>query len=140
MMSIPFQVGIIPDRWKQIMDIMLEKTLGDSRCHRLWIIALFESDLNHAKRILIGRQLSHLLEDKQMLNDMQFRSRPGKRCISAVLKKILCHDYIRLLKKTAAYIENDAVGCYNQLVHNLILMVLKKLGLPTSVSTCLGIL
>jgi hypothetical protein len=71
---------------------------------------------------------------------MQFRSRPGKRCISAVLKKILCHDYIRLLKKTAAYIENDVVGCYNQLVHNLILMVLKKLGLPASVSTCLGIL
>jgi hypothetical protein len=25
MMSIPFQVGIIPDLWKQIMDIMLEK-------------------------------------------------------------------------------------------------------------------
>jgi hypothetical protein len=55
MMSIPFQVGFVPDRWQRITDIMLEKKPGDSRCHRLRIIALFESDLNQAKQILIGR-------------------------------------------------------------------------------------
>jgi hypothetical protein len=49
MMSIPFQVRILPHRWKKVTDIMLEKSPGDSRCHRLQIIALFESDLNHAK-------------------------------------------------------------------------------------------
>lgn len=87
MMSIPFQVGIVPDRWTKVTDIMLEKTSGDSQCHCLWIIALFESDLNHAKRILIGRKIMHLLEDNHMLTDMQFGSRPGKRCTSAVLKK-----------------------------------------------------
>jgi hypothetical protein len=140
MMSIPFQVGIIPDRWKQVTDIMLEKTAGDSRCHRLRIIALFESDLNHAKRILIGRKMSHLIEDKELLPDMQFGSRPGKRCISAVLKKILAHDHIRLLKQTAAFVENDATGCYDRLINNLILMVLKNLGIPTTVTTSLGLL
>jgi len=30
MMSIPFQVGIVPDRWKKVLDIMLKKTQGDS--------------------------------------------------------------------------------------------------------------
>jgi hypothetical protein len=140
MMSIPFQVGIIPDRWKRVTDIMLEKTAGDSRCHRLRIIALFESDLNHAKRILIGRKMSHLIEDKELLPDMQFGSRPGKRCISAVLKKILAHDHIRLLKQTAAFVENDATGCYDRLINNLILMVLKNLGIPTTVTTSLGLL
>jgi hypothetical protein len=49
MMSIPFQTGVIPEQWKHVMDIMLEKTPGDSRSHRLWLISLFESDLNHAK-------------------------------------------------------------------------------------------
>lgn len=34
-MSIPFQVGIVPDCWKRITDIMLEKKAGDSRCHHL---------------------------------------------------------------------------------------------------------
>lgn len=87
MMSIPFLVGIVPDRWKTVTDIMLEKTKGESWCHWLQIIALFESDLNHAKGILVGRKNSHLLEDNTMLSDMQFGSRPGKRCISAVLKR-----------------------------------------------------
>jgi hypothetical protein len=138
MMSIPFQVGLAPNRWHRVTDIMLEKTAGDSCCHRLRIIALFESDLNHAKRIIIGRKLSHFLEDNQMLMDMQFGSRPGRRCISAVLKKVLEHDHIRLLKKTAAFVENDATGCYDRLMNNLILMVLKKLGIPPTVTSCLG--
>jgi hypothetical protein len=60
------------------MDIMLEKTLGDSRSHRLRIIALFESDLNHDKCVLIGQKIAHLLEDEKMLHGMQFGSRPGK--------------------------------------------------------------
>jgi hypothetical protein len=138
MMSIPFQVGIVPDRWNRVTDIMLEKTAGDSRCHRLRIIALFESDLNHAKRILIGRKLLHFIEDNHMLSDMQLGSRPGKRCISAVLKKVLAHDYLCLTKQTAAFVENDATGCYDRLMNNIILMILKKFGIPKTVTSCLG--
>jgi hypothetical protein len=73
-----------------------------------------------------------------MLPDMQFGSRSGKRCSSAVLKKVLSHDHVRILKHMAAYIENDAIGCYNRLVNNLILMVLQKLGLPSSISHTLS--
>jgi len=140
MMSIPFQVGIVPERWKRVTDIMLEKTPGDSRCHRLRIIALFESDLKHAKRILIGRKIAHHLEDNKMISEMQFGSRSGRRCLSAVLKKNLCHEYIRLSCQTAGFIEIDATGCYDRIMNNLILMVLRKLGLPLSVSTCMGTL
>jgi hypothetical protein len=138
MMSLPFQVGFAPERWKRVVDIMLEKTSGDSRSHRLRIIALFESDLNRAKRVLIGRRILHLMEDFKMLPSMQFGSRPGQHCTSAVLKKVLCHDHIRMLKQTAVFVENDAVGCYDRLINNLILMVLKKLGLPASISKMLG--
>jgi hypothetical protein len=89
---------------------------------------------------IIGRRLSHLIEDKHMLSDMQFGSRLGKRCISAVLKKVLQHDHIRLLKQTAAFVKNDATGCYDRLINNLILMVLKKLGILKTVADCLGTL
>ncbi len=118
MMSIPFQIGFTPDQWTRVTDIILEKTAGDACCHRLRIIALFESDLNHAKRISIGRKVSHFLEDQKMLTEMQYGSRPGKRCISAVLKKVLQHDHIRLQKQTAAFVENDATGCYDRLMNN----------------------
>jgi len=134
MMSILFQVGIVPERWKQITDIMLEKNPRDSRCHQLWITALFERDLNHAKRVLIRRCLMHFLEDKKMLPEMQFGSRRGRQCPSTVLRKVFSNEYVRLLKQTAAFVENDAVGCFDRLVNNLILMVLKKLGLPSSIT------
>jgi hypothetical protein len=138
MMPNPFQIGFTPDRWTRVTDIILEKTAGDARCHRLRIIALFLSDLNHAKRILIGRKVSHFLEDQKMLPDMQYGSRPGKRCISAVLKKVLQHDHIRLQKQTAAFVESDATGYYDRLMNNILLMVLRKLGIPLSVVSSLG--
>lgn len=111
MMFIPFQVGIVPERWKKVTDIMLEKTLGNARCHHLRIIVLFESDLNHATQIIIGRQLMHHLEDTNTLTNIQFGSGPGKHCSSAVLNKVFCHHLVRITKKTAAFIENNAIGC-----------------------------
>jgi len=138
MMSFPFVHGFAPDRWKRVTDIMLEKEPGNSRCHRLRILALFESDFNQAKRLVIGRRLMHHLEDFKLLSSMQYGSRPGRQCVSAVLKKVLAHDYARLTVTTASFIENDAIGCYDRLVNNLILMLLKKLGLPASVSDCMG--
>jgi hypothetical protein len=70
MMSVPFQHGFVPQRWTRVADIMLQKDKGSARCHRLWIIALFESDLNQAKCILIGRKLNHHLEDENLLSNM----------------------------------------------------------------------
>jgi hypothetical protein len=116
MMALPFQVGIVPERWKRVTDITWRRNPG-SRCYRLRIIALFESDLNHAKHILIGHKVAHLLEDRSMLSGMQFGSWPGRRCISAVLKKVLQHDHTRILRQTAAFVENDAVSCYNRLIN-----------------------
>jgi hypothetical protein len=92
MMTIPFRIGFAPTRWTNIVDIMLEKEPGNARCHRLCIIALFESDFNQAKRILIGRKLIHHMADTLMTPSMQYGSTPGKQCLSAALKKILAHD------------------------------------------------
>jgi hypothetical protein len=49
MMSIPFKMGFALNRWTKITEIMLEKEPKNPRCHRLRILALFESDLNHVK-------------------------------------------------------------------------------------------
>jgi hypothetical protein len=77
---------------------------------------------------------------QHITSDVQFGSRPGRHCPSAVLKKVLCHEHIRIQKTTGAFIENDATGCYDRLMNNLLLMILKKLGLPSSVTTCIGTL
>ncbi len=138
MMSIPFQVGIAPERWTRVTDIMLEKDAGIPRCHRLRILALFEGDFNQAKRILLARKISHHAEDNKLISHMQFGSRPGKNCHSAVLQKVLSHDIVRLMTQTAAFMENDTVGCYDRLMNNVLLLILLRMGMPSKVTTSMG--
>jgi hypothetical protein len=78
------------------------------------------------------------MKDMNLLPPMQHGSVPGKHCISAVLKKKLSHDYLRLTKIAGAFIENDAVSCYDRIVNNLVLMIMAKLGILKSVVNCIG--
>jgi hypothetical protein len=138
MMSIPFQAGFAPARWTRVSDITLEKDPGNTRWHRLCILAPFKSDFNQSKCILIAQKLSHRIKDNQMVPGMLFGSRPGRNCHSAVLQKVLSHDIIRLTRKTAAFLVNDAVGCYDRLMTSLLLLILVKIGLPTRVAQSIG--
>jgi hypothetical protein len=52
--------------------------------------------------------------DTSMIPSSLYGSTPGQQCISAVLKKVLTHDYVCNTKTTVAFIENDAVGAYDR--------------------------
>jgi hypothetical protein len=125
MKSIPFKVRTVLCCWTKIMDIMLEKEKGNSHCHRLHIIALFESDFNQAKRVLISGHLIHHLEDNYLLPNMQYGSRPDRQCHGVVLEKVLCHDVARITHCTSAFLEIDAIGCIGLLwdatMHHIVL-------------------
>jgi len=132
MMKVPHISGFSPRRWQQVVDVMLEKTPGNSKIHRLRIIALQESDFNQGNRLAIGRPLMHHLEDTQGIPAMQHGSRAAKLCISAVLNKQLQMEIQRYKKQPLAYIENDATGCYDRIVNPLVLLFLRKIGIPTN--------
>lgn len=112
---------------------MLQEFPGDSRIHRLRIVALKESDFNQSNRLAIGHPLLHALEDANDLPSMQYGSRPAKQYISAVLNKILQLEIHRNYKEPLAYIENDAVGCYERIMNPLILLTLCQFGVPQTV-------
>jgi hypothetical protein len=43
-----------------------------------------------------------------------------------------------MLKLPSAHIENDAIGCYDRIIYNLVLLLLKRLGFAASICNCLG--
>jgi hypothetical protein len=137
-MSIPFLTGTPPPRRQKVVDIKLQKEEGNTPCHHLWIIAVFESNLNQAKRIVIGRKMFLHLEDSNSIGSMQYMSRPGKQCQSTVLQKVLVRDITRLTRTPVAFIENNAVGCYNRLVNGIILLMLREFGISSSITNCLA--
>lgn len=119
-------------------DIMLEEVIGLPCPPRLRIISLMETDWNQGKRSIIACQLGFFLEDNNLVFLMQYGSRPGQLCISAVLNKQLAHDIVWLTKSPAAFKENDTISCDDQLENNLIFLLMKCLGTPQSVISLLG--
>jgi hypothetical protein len=134
MMSIPYQAGFSWPRWHHVVDVMLEKDPGNPKQHRLSVIALVESDYNQLQRILVARPMNHHLEDKGiMLPDIQYGSRSERQCISPVLNKVLTYDLVRQTKVSGAFIENDAMGCFDRLVNTLVFLELRHLCVPLTV-------
>jgi hypothetical protein len=89
-------------------------------------------------RILFAQQLSFRLEYNNLISPMQYGSCPGKQCTSAVLNKQLTFDIVRQSKATIAFIKNNAVVCYDQLINPLLLLQLCHLGAPLSTTTSLS--
>jgi hypothetical protein len=63
MMSIPLAEGFCPERWRQAIDIMLEKIPGVPRINKLRIIQLLEADLNQVLGSAFARNISKLAQD-----------------------------------------------------------------------------
>jgi hypothetical protein len=57
MMSLSFEHGFAPSRWRQCLEVMLEKQPENPLIHRIRIIVLLESDFNIALRIISMRRL-----------------------------------------------------------------------------------
>jgi hypothetical protein len=55
--SIPLETGFFPDRWRQAMDVMLEKISSIARTKKLRIIQLLEADLNQVLRAAFARNM-----------------------------------------------------------------------------------
>ena len=138
LLLIPFMTGIVPRRWRQTVQTMLEKEPGASWIHRLRIIELFDAQANAGFQIFVGRRMIKNAVSNKLLQPESFGSTPGKMAGSAVLQKLLSIDQLRLERRAGAIFDCNASGCYNHILPPLASVHLCSLGLNKSISTFLA--
>ena len=131
MMSIPFQKGFAPSRWKRCTEIMLEKDPGNPMIHRLRIIVLLEADFNLALRTIWMRRLFTQAEKANFVNE-QWGNRKNKNALDCLTMKLLTCESARIMKSNMALMAMDAAACYDRILTYLSSMSEQRYRLPVS--------
>jgi hypothetical protein len=80
--------GYCFDRWKQVVNAMIEKKPGNPQLHRLRVIHLYESDYNSLLGIKM-RQLIHKSEDLQSIHPGTYGSRANCQASDPTFLEVL---------------------------------------------------
>ena len=75
MINIGLTTGIALDRWKEAVDIMVEKDKGSPKLHRLRIIQIFEADQNFCFSTVFGKRMMSFATKHCGLSPNQYGSR-----------------------------------------------------------------
>jgi hypothetical protein len=129
-LDIIVQRGISISRWKNAINVMLEKDSGRPRINRLRIIHLFEADFNLFLKLLWGHRLVQRVNDLKLLNTGQYGSVPGRTAIELVMLNQLSNDICRTNKYNIIRFDNDASACYDRILVHLGMMAARRCGMP----------
>jgi hypothetical protein len=140
MMSIPLAEGFCPERWRQAIDIMLEKFSGVPRINKLRIIQLLEADLNQVLRSAFARNISKLAQELPSIISEHQYGRSHQTCLTPVLNKLPTVQLLIQKKKNGIVFDNDAKGCYDRIVSDIDLAALQRIGYSKNSVPMLGIL
>jgi hypothetical protein len=89
MMTVSLTTGFCPERWKQAVDLMLEKIPDVPRSNKLRMIQLLEADLNQVLRIAFARNISRLAKEQYVIISEHQYGRANTTCLTPVLNKLL---------------------------------------------------
>jgi hypothetical protein len=140
MMTSPLATVFCPERWKNAIDIMLEKIPGVVQSNKLQIIQLLEADLNQVLRIAFARNIAKIAKNnKGIISDHQY-GRAHATCMTPVLNKLLTVQLLIQKRTEGIILDNDAKGCYNRIISGVALASLRRLGYSKEYVKMLGLL
>ena len=131
MANIPFMSGYSPKRWKQGINVMIEKSKGNFRVDKLRTILLYEADFNLNNKY-IGRDMMFKAEKAKILAKEQYGSRKKKAAITHALNKRLTFDILRQQRKKGGICSCDLKSCYDRIVHSFAALAMKRAGAAES--------
>jgi hypothetical protein len=139
-MSIPLLTGYCPERWKHVIDAMLEKIPGAVRSNKLRIIQLLEAYLSQVLRISFARNITRLAKAHEGVISKHQYGRSHKTCIYPVLNKLITIQLLIKKKKNGIVFDNDAKCCYNRIVNGISIATLRRLNYSKESVRILGLL
>ena len=128
-MSLPFQHGFSASRWKQCLEVMLEKDPGNPAIHSLRIICLLEADLNIGLRIIWMHRLFPAVENIGFIPD-QWGNRKTRNCADCGTMKLLTFESSWYTRTCNSMMAMDAAACYDRILTYLSNICERCHGLP----------
>ena len=120
-------------RWQVIANTILFKDHDNVRLHRTRVIHIYGADFNLALGIK-WREAMHRSEDKQVLNDGQYGSRPHRNATDPVFLEELQLEISRATRKPLVLTNYDAAACYDRIIPSVGMLVSRKFGVPDQVA------
>jgi hypothetical protein len=117
---------------------MLEKDFGIPKIHRLWIIHLYEADLNLLMGIYFARVLVRHIESNDGFNDRCYGNRAGLSVHGPVFVEELQNTVCYLSRTNRADQDNDATACYDRIPPNLANLVSRSNGMDPNLCAIHG--
>jgi hypothetical protein len=120
------------ERWKTIVNVMIQKEPGNSKIHRLRVIHIYEADFN----LLIGVKWRELLHDATQINTLhpgQHGARPGHEATTPVFMEELKTDISYASHKSLINFDNDATSCYDRIITAIASILGRSHGLHRSI-------
>ena len=136
MAHIPYITGYTPSEWQAGVDIMIYKKINLDRVDKLRTIVLKEADANFNDGRL-GKEMMNHAEKHNMIAREQYGSRKGHSSIDHAVNKRLSYDLMRMHRQPGALCSNDAKSCYDRILHSIVALSMKRLGIPEPPIECM---
>jgi hypothetical protein len=140
MMSIRLAEGFCPERWRQAIDIMLEKIPGVPRINKLRIIQLLEANLNQVLRSAFSQNISKLAQETPGIISEHQYGRSHQTCLTPVLNKLLMVQLVIQKKTNGIIFDTGAKRCYDRIVSGIASAALRRIVYSKNSVQMLGLL
>ena len=125
--SIPMEMGFSPTDYEVVTDAAIPKKIATIAAELMRLICLMNPAYNMNNKEF-GRLLMAYCERQGLLSDAQSGSRKHRRAAEVALQKVLTMDILRQQRKSGFLCSNDALQCYDRIVHSVAMLCMMSRG------------
>ena len=137
LVSIPYETGYSPLRWRSSINVTVPKEEGAFAPEKQRTIHLLESTFTEGTKIIFSRRMMRHARENSIMPADQYAQK-GSKSIDAAVQKVLIFDVLRLRRQSGTGFASDLMSNYDRMVHGASGLALRHLGAPPSAVRCMS--